>query len=268
MLTPETGELICSNAGHNPPLLLRTDGTAQWVKVAPGLVLGVAPEFAYAAFQWQLEPGETLLLYTDGLTEAMNTAGECFGSAQLLAVGCTSSHDSPLQLTQKIVAAVATHVGSADQSDDLTLLAIARLPTVTDAGIHLYLPAELERLPELLEPIRQAAESVGLAEAQVGRLELAVEEALVNVCHYAYADQTEPGPVHCRIAVQPQGLLVEIADEGAPFDPLARPDPDTTLELEQREPGGLGIFLIKQLVSEVSYRRDEGQNVLAIRVVR
>lgn len=130
------------------------------------------------------------------------------------------------------------------------------------------LASELERLPELLEPIRQAAESVGLAEAQVGRLELAVEEALVNVCHYAYADQTEPGPVHCRIAVQPQGLLVEIADEGAPFDPLARPDPDThSLELEQREPA-LGIFLIKQLVSEVSYRRDEGQNVLAIRVVR
>ncbi len=268
VLTPETGELIYSNAGHNPPLLLRADGTAQWVKAAPGLVLGIASEFAYATFRWQLEPGETLLLYTDGLTEAMNAVGECFGAAQLLAVGCASSHDSPLQLIQRLISAVADHVGSAEQSDDLTLLAVERLPTVTETGIHLRLLAELECLPELLEPIRQAAERAGLAEAQVGRLELAVEEALVNVCHYAYADRTEPGPVHCRIAVQPQGLLVEIADEGTPFDPLARPDPDTTLELDQREPGGLGIFLIKQLVSEVSYRRDEGRNVLAIRVVR
>ena len=61
---------------------------------------------------------------------------------------------------------------------------------------------------------------------------------------------------------------MEIIDEGPPFDPLARPDPNTTLGLDEREPGGLGVFLIKQLVSEVSYRRQEDRNVLTIRVVR
>lgn len=268
VLTPETGELICGNAGHNPPLLLRADGTVQWVKVTPGLVMGIEPEFTYAMSSFQLARGDTLLLYTDGLTEAMNPAGECFGTERLLAVGCASGNDNPWQLTQRIVAAVAAYVGSAEQSDDLTLLAVARLPAAAVAGIDLRLPAELERLPELLEPIRRAAESAGLAEAQVSRLELAVEEALVNVCHYAYADRADPGLVHCRIAAQPAELLVEIADEGPPFDPLARPDPDTTLDLEEREPGGLGIFLIKQLVSEVSYRHDAGRNVLTIRVVR
>ncbi len=105
-----------------------------------------------------------------------------------------------------------------------------------------------------------------MAAVQASRLELAIEEALVNVCNYAYIGQTPTGAVRCRVVVQPDGLRVDIADEGPPFDPLARPDPDTALDLDQREPGGLGILLIKSLVSEVSYRREDGRNVLTIRM--
>ena len=267
VLVPRTGELAYSNAGHNPPLLRRVTGNAELIRIPPGLVLGIEPDSIYMTEKLQLVAGETLLLYTDGLTEAMNSSGECFGNERLLAVGNAAGDDSPAQLTERIVAAVADHAGSAEQHDDLTLLAVARLP-VADAVIQIHLPAELDRLPELLDPVRQAAEQAGLTEAQIMRLELAVEEALVNLCNHAYADRTEPGPADCRIVVDPEGLWVEIIDEGPPFDPLARPDPNTTLGLDEREPGGLGVFLIKQLVSEVSYRRQEDRNVLTIRVVR
>ncbi len=124
---------------------------------------------------------------------------------------------------------------------------------------NLQLPAELEHLPTFLDHVRQAIEVAGLADAHGIRLELAVEEALVNVFHYAYAGQNHPG-------VAEEGLTVEIIDEGPPFDPLARPDPDTTLELDQRQPGGLGIFMIQKLTDEVRYRRDNSQNVLMIRM--
>ncbi len=70
--------------------------------------------------------------------------------------------------------------------------------------------------------------------------------------------------VLCRCATRPDGLTVEIADEGAPFDPLARADPDTTLDLDQREPGGLGILLVKNLVDGIAYRREGERNVLVI----
>ena len=216
-------------------------------------------------------PGETLVLYTDGLTEAMNTAGECFGTGQLLAASHFSGGDEPVQPVQRVITAVAAHVGDADQNDDLTLLAVTRRVSDSVAEVAwnvLCRPAEPDRLLEWLEPIRRAAENAGLAEAQVSRLELAVEEALVNVSHHAYADRAQPGPVYCRIAVQPEGLLIEIADEGPPFDPLVRTDPDTTLELEERQPGGLGVFLIKTLVSEVRYRREEGRNVLTLLMLK
>ncbi len=137
----------------------------------------------------------------------------------------------------------------------------------SDAQIfNLRLPAELDQLPVFLDHVRQITQIAGLAEAQGTRLELAVEEALVNVFHYAYARQPNPGAVTCRVGVEADGLTVEIVDEGPPFDPLARPDPDTALALEQRQPGGLGIFMIRQLTDEVSYRREEGRNVLTIRV--
>jgi len=131
-----------------------------------------------------------------------------------------------------------------------------------NAGLRL--PAELDQLPAFLGYIRRMAETAGLPEERAVRLELAVEEALANVCGYAYADRARAGTVLCRIELRPEGMAVEIVDEGAPFDPLARPDPDTTLDLDRREPGGLGIFLVKRLVDALAYRREGEGNVLRI----
>ncbi len=130
----------------------------------------------------------------------------------------------------------------------------------------LCLPAELDHLPMFLDHVRRTAEVAGITNAQAARLELAVEEALVNVCHYAYAAPLRTGTLRCHVVVQPDGLQVEIIDEGPPFDPLAQANPDTALGLDQREPGGLGILLIKKLVSEVSYCRVGDQNVLTIQM--
>lgn len=130
----------------------------------------------------------------------------------------------------------------------------------------LCLPAEIEHLPAFLEHVRRMAETAGIADAQAARLELAVEEALVNVCNHAYAGRTPPGVVQCRLAVQADGLQVDIVDEGPPFDPLAQVNPDINLDLDRREPGGLGILLIKSLVGTVGYRREGHRNVLTLRI--
>ena len=116
--------------------------------------LGVEPDGAYATDRLRLAPGDILLLYTDGLTEAMNAAGECFGTDRLLAASRSPEILSPRQLVEQVVAAVTAHVGTVEQSDDLTLLAVARLESGASAEGWRCLPAELERLPELLEQIQ------------------------------------------------------------------------------------------------------------------
>ncbi|MCP5195942.1 MAG: ATP-binding protein [Gammaproteobacteria bacterium] len=139
-------------------------------------------------------------------------------------------------------------------------------PDVKIASLHL--PANLDHLPAFLSQIREIAQTARLTDAQIPRLELAVEEALVNVFNHAYAGQIGTGAVFCQVTVKVDSLLVDIVDEGPLFDPLACPDPDTNLELDQRQPGGLGLLLIKRLVDEVRYRREEGRNMLTLQMNR
>lgn len=140
--------------------------------------------------------------------------------------------------------------------------------TAAFAPNRLELPATLEQVPRFLEYIHQAAHQAGLAAARVINLELAAEEALVNICNHAYAEPAVPGTTLCQVRVTDTTLSVDLIDSGPPYNPLARPDPDTTLTLEQRVPGGLGIFMVKQLSDAVSYRREHGQNVLTIEMRR
>jgi serine/threonine-protein kinase RsbW len=126
-------------------------------------------------------------------------------------------------------------------------------------------PAELPSLKKILEFLRGAAHDAGFSADDLDRLDLVIEEIAVNIFRYAYAE-TETGPVEVAGAVQGQGdLLVRISDQGVPFDPLARPEPDLHAALRDRPVGGLGVFLVTHLVTAISYERSDGWNKLSFR---
>jgi sigma-B regulation protein RsbU (phosphoserine phosphatase) len=118
-----TGKLTYVNAGHNPPLLRRMDGTLQKVDRPHGPVLGGAEDSRYEDGSVVLGGGDTLLLYTDGLTEAMNARGELFAE-QRLARLVSEPHPSPQNLTRSVLQAVHTFQNGTPPSDDITLLAL------------------------------------------------------------------------------------------------------------------------------------------------
>src|SRR5271166_1483225 len=110
--------------------------------------------------------------------------------------------------------------------------------------------------------VRGGATEAGLPEERVGELDLLIEEIFMNVCSHAYPDGRQ-GVVTLTYSVPAPGeLSVEVADQGAEFNPLTAAPPDLTLNLESRPIGGLGIFLVKALASSLSYRRDRGWNRL------
>ena len=94
-------------------------------------------------------------------------------------------------------------------------------------------------------------------------MRLASEEALVNVINYAYSGGQGNVLVSCGEAGA-GGIKIELSDAGVPFDPLSRPEPDTTLPMEQRKIGGLGILMIRKSMDEVAYRRENGRNILTM----
>jgi serine/threonine-protein kinase RsbW len=131
--------------------------------------------------------------------------------------------------------------------------------------LSLVLPARLENLQAFMEAAREAAAAAGLPSDGIFRLEIALEEALVNIMHYAYKGNTGEIQVVCR-SCDRRLFVTEITDTGNPFDVTAVPPPDLVSGVDERRIGGLGIHLMKTLIDEVSYRRERESNVLVLRM--
>ena len=125
------------------------------------------------------------------------------------------------------------------------------------------LPARLESLPCGLALVVQCAMAAGFPSKRVTEIELAVEEALANICCYAYPDSNGEVEVRCT-RDEARHFLIELIDAGIPFDVLARPAPDLTVDAFQRALGGLGIPLIRALMDNVTYHREGARNILRL----
>ncbi len=119
-------------------------------------------------------------------------------------------------------------------------------------------------VPRAVAFVLDLATGAGASAETVARLELAVEEWVVNLCRHAYDDR--PGAIEISVRRDPGRLLVEIADQGPPFDPTSAPGPDLTAPLEERAPGGMGLPLIRRMTEEFRYRREDDRNVVTLAV--
>ncbi|MCG8633154.1 MAG: ATP-binding protein [Desulfobacterales bacterium] len=131
----------------------------------------------------------------------------------------------------------------------------------------LVISATLENLEPLMAHGRDAAAACGMDTKTIAQVELALEEVLVNVINYAYGPDQDhaSGDIELDCSCDSgKSLILTVTDQGPAFDPLERPDPDTTLSVEERGIGGLGIFLAKQMMDSVSYRRSQGKNILTL----
>jgi serine/threonine-protein kinase RsbW len=132
--------------------------------------------------------------------------------------------------------------------------------------LNIKLPARLENLGRWTEAVSECAREQGFDRKKIGRIELALEEALVNICNYAYPE--EPGDVEVNCQEDDSRFIIEIIDSGNPFDMTSLPAPDLPSSIEERKIGGLGILLIKKMVDEARYRREGNFNILKLTIKR
>ena|ERR1041385_2400975 len=134
------------------------------------------------------------------------------------------------------------------------------------ASESLSITASLDSLKPATDFVRRGASQAGFSGDRIGVLDLVFEELFVNVANYAYPSESK-GRVDITWSVpEPQLLAVEIADDGAAFDPFARPDPELSDSLDDRPVGGLGIFLVRQMTRSCEYRREGGRNRVHFRI--
>ena len=260
-----TGEMQFANAGHNPPLLKRADGSFEYLKSRAGFVLAGMEGIRYRANELTLCPGDRIFLYTDGVTEATNAENKLYGEPRLEDFMNKNAAVEATELLPVLKADIDEFVGEAPQFDDITMLIFDYKPQKRgELMTNKTFPAKVDALPDVLGFVEEMLENYECPMKIQMAVCVAIEEVFVNVAHYAYGDSD--GDVNFGICFDEESreITFRMADKGVPFDPLEKPDPDITLSAEEREIGGLGIFITKKTMDLVTYAYENSENVLTM----
>ena len=256
-----TGHLCYCNAGHDAPIIAGKEP----LSVKSNLPIGIFGDTTFEKQDTMLESGAMLFLYTDGLTEAKNKQHLMFGDERMTSLLNNAADLSPRQLLDAMTREIQLFADGTEQSDDLTMLAIRYTPKQFESTFseELTLKNDIHEVPRFNTFMKATAEKLGLETSLARQLRLAVEESVVNVISYAYPEGVE-GYVTISFLSDGQTLRIQIIDAGVPFDPTMKEKADTTLSAEERQVGGLGIFLVREMMDTINYERKDDKNILTL----
>ena len=263
-----TGRLRYCNAGHCPPFLIGED-TQQTLKVETNVPIGIVNNWKYTAQETILKTNTAIFTYTDGVLEAENTEYIQFGEQRMHTAIDDMPADErtqPEALITQMTKSVEQFTDGMKQNDDLTMLTILFKKKTMAERLQrsITLPNDIQTIPQLQAFVEELGEELHFDDSTVMSLNLALEEAVVNVMNYAYPPEIK-GDVTIKAEANDVRLKFTIIDNGTPFDPTAIADADITLSTEERPIGGLGIFMVRQIMDSINYERVDGQNILSLR---
>ena len=298
-----TGHIDFASAGHNPPAVRHSDGSVEFIKSKAGLVMAAMEETIYKPQTYDLKKGDTLFLYTDGVTEATNTNDVLFGDNRLLATLKMGGERSTADTCTLVKKEIDNFVQDAPQFDDITMLAIKfngiddpvweryektidvaddnkgelksfveGILTPMDGAKKVQMQDAWDRYEKIVDVIPENQDILtafveGILAPMEGSLKsqmqinIAIDEIYSNIVKFSGATK-----VTLIVEVRKATLTARLTfiDNGKPYDPIKQADPDVTLPAEEREIGGLGIFIVKKTMDSVCYRRNGENNELAI----
>jgi sigma-B regulation protein RsbU (phosphoserine phosphatase) len=266
ILNIKTGKLIYSNVGHNPPCLKRETGAIERLDQIHGPLIGTARGMVYREDQTTLSKNDLLLLCSGGVTRAGIGAEKGFSEKRLGELLSSREYESVQHIVRSAISEVKKIAGTADQVEDMTLLAIqfTRNPEETGSPkLELTIPNRLSENARVKEHFDTFVEHYGIPDPIRLKMHVVIDELLMNIISYAYPDDGRH-EICIKVELSADRLKVSMVDDGIPFNPLGIETPDTELSLEEREIGGLGIHLIRKMMDRVSYRRRIDKNVISV----
>ena len=262
ILDLKTGLLTASNGGHEKPVVKHADGHFEILNDKHNLVVGFFADSPYSEYEIKLEKGSKLFIYTDGIPECRDKDGQ-FGMDRALELLIKYENESVENICKNVLADVTTFMGNMDQFDDITMLCLEYIG-YNDNVHKITIPADVDQISKGISPIMELLKGMEVDHKILYKIEVALEELLVNVASYAYPEDKK-GNIDIEYEVVDKSITISIIDEGKEFDPLKRNDPDTTLSAEERDIGGLGIYLVKNTMDSIEYHRKDNKNILIIK---
>lgn len=260
-LNINTGELRYVNAGHNPPLLYR-DGKCEYLKGRTGFVLAGMKNTRYEYKTIFLSPEDRILLYTDGVTEAMDKRQRFYGEERLQElvnkIGCADVKE----ICEGVCGDVGKFAEGCVQADDLTVLSVCYHGSDKTLVEKRTFPAEPQSTAQALKFVEDVLTSQHHSPQLISKYQICTDEIISNIIKFSY--QEKKGDITVGIELYPDRTLIEFIDSGTPFNPLDFENSEINIPAKQRKPGGLGIFLVKKLMDKVEYSYENGDNHLRL----
>ena len=256
-----TGECKVVNAGHENPFVKRNGKAWEILKYKHMMACAVTPRAVYRQHDFRLDEGDMFFVYTDGITDAKNKEGLRFGESGILTSLNNCTEIGAEESTACIMNDINEFSADTEQFDDITMLCFRFLGTDS-----INLKAEDGELGKALDFIRYKAEKAGLSKKDISDLRLASEEIFGNIIDYAYEDTV--GDVIIKAISNGEKFSVEFTDHGRRFDPTQKENPDIAEKVSEQQIGGLGVYLVKKLMDDVSYRYEDANILTITKIIR
>lgn len=265
IINTKTGEFRYVNAGHNPPMFRRKLGRFVPLPCDKGFILGTMPETHVVEQRIMLREGDSLLLYTDGITEAKNGRGELYGEPRLLRFlnGTGSKAISSVEFTHELEDSIDEFTQGAEQADDITyLLMIFRAEPVY--FVNASFPADLGQGSAVRAFITDAANKANIKGTVLNNFLICIDEIFSNIVKYGQVPAGQNVMIRCLYRPRSNLVSMNIVDKGIPFDPRSVKATKVDEREDNAPVGGLGWLMVERLMDEVSYHRVNGKNVVSI----
>lgn len=259
ILEISTGKLTCANAGHEYPVMKRRMGDYELIKDKHGFVLAGMEGSRYKEYELQIEPGDRLFLYTDGVAEATNAHNELYGTDRMLDALNRNKDESCETLLHRLKEDIDAFVGEAPQFDDITMLSLELISQKESTMKKLEISPTMESMEQVTTFVEQELEAAGIPRKVISQMNIAVDEIFSNIARYSGASEAS-----VYVSVEEGRIILRFSDNGNPYDPTKRADPHTNLSIEERDIGGLGIFIVKKSMDTVEYEYQDGINILTL----
>lgn len=263
IINTKTGEMQFANAGHNPPVVGQKQNYS-FLKCNSGFVLGPLAEVFVKDETYQLQNGDTFTLYTDGITEAKNEKSELYGEKRLIDLFNSKNFSCLLELHHSLKDDIAKFIGRAEQSDDMTYI------TLKYHGDHYsYLEKTfsgvMDSLPKMLDFISGFVKEKNVSDSFANNLMVVSDEMLSNIVKYGYKDKK--GDIYLRLLFNADlnEFVMTIIDRGEPFDPFSVDNKPLEGDVSEREEGGLGILIVKNIMDEYAYDYINQKNIVTLK---
>lgn len=259
ILEISTGKMKCVNAGHEFPAIMRKGGNWELYKDKHGFVVAGMENAKYKEYELEFHPGDKLFVYTDGVAEATNVNNELYGTERMITALNKAKDKQVKELLESVHGDVDAFAGDAEQFDDITMLTL-KINEPNSNRRELTVVPSSGAVNDVTAFVEEILTENELPFKTIAQVNVAIDEIFSNIVLYSEATSAT---VSCTL--EEDEIKLEFSDNGKPYDPTKNEDPDITLSSEERKIGGLGIFMVKKTMDDVSYVYKDNKNILTIK---